>query len=330
MQKTIIFDLNGNDNGIESGILASIEFIKQNPHYKIILVGNKNDILKYTNESNSIEIYDSPNPVNKKLDDLSKIYKDDNSMNASLKLLKEEKGDAMLSSGDSGSYLISSMMILKRINNVGRPAFMSVIPTIKENKKFILLDEGANLNITSDYLIQWAKLASIFSKTILGVSKPKVGILNIGTEDYKGFDYHKEANEYLKENVNDIFDYVGFVESRNLLQGDYDVVVADGYAGNITLKALEGTVLSFSKLIKNKLTKNFWRKIKSLMLKSAFKEIKEHLDYRNVGAAWIIGVNGIVIKAHGSSDVKAYLGALNQIKQAIETKALIEFKKALE
>lgn len=330
MKKTIIFDLNGNDNGIEAGILASDKFVRQNPNYKILLVGNKKNILKLINESDSIEIFDSPNGVNKSIDDISKIYKEDNSMNTSLKLLKENKGYAMLSSGDSGSYLISSMMILKRINNVVRPAFMSVIPTIQENKKFILLDEGANLNITSDYLVQWAKLGATFSKTILGVLKPKVGILNIGTEDYKGFDYHKEANEHLKENTNNDFDYIGFIESRNLLQGNCDVVVADGYAGNITLKALEGTVLSFSKLIKNKLTKNIWRKIKALTLKSAFKDIKEHLDYRNVGAAWIIGVNGIVIKAHGSSDVKAYLGALNQIKLAIESNALIEFKKALE
>lgn len=329
MMKTIIFDLNGNDNGIKSGIQAAKKFTKDFVDYKIILVGDQNEILKYIQESEKIQIFHSPNPVSKSMDNLATSHKENNSMNDALKLLKNQKGHAVLSSSESGKYLFSSMMILKKIPNVGRPAFMSIIPTIQEDKKFLLLDEGANLNITSDYLVQWAKLASTFSKVILKVNNPKVGLLNIGTEEYKGFDYHREANQILQSTRNN-FEYVGFVESRNLLNGDYDVVVADGYAGNITLKALEGTVLSFSKLIKTKLSKNVFRKMPLLFLKNAFSEIKEHLDYRNVGAAWILGINGIVIKAHGSSDEKAYYGALNQIKMAIEANALEELKKALE
>lgn len=328
MTKTIIFDLLGNDNGIKAGVQAAIKFVKNFIDYKVLLVGDKEEILKFTSENEKIEIFHSPNQVTKNIDNLSNIHKEDNSMNNALRLLKENRGFAVLSSGDSGKYLISSMMILKKISNNVRPAFMSIIPTKDENKKFILLDEGANLNITGDYLVQWAKLGTAFSKNILKVSNPKVGILNIGTEDYKGFEYHQDADKILKETNND-FEYIGFIESRYLLEGKCDVVVADGYAGNITLKALEGTVLSFSKIIKKQLTKNFWRKMFALFLKSSFNDIKEHLDYRNVGAAWIIGVNGIVIKAHGSSDEKAYYGALNQIRLAIESNALEEFKKAL-
>lgn len=330
MMKTIIFDLNGNDNGIKNGIQASKRFVKDFVDFKILLVGDKNEILKYVQENEKIQIFDSPITASKSNENLTSSFKEKNSMNDALKLLRDNKGQAVLSSGDSGKYLLSSMMILKKIPNVERPAFMSIIPTIKDNKKFLLLDEGANLNVNSDHLVQWSKLASIFSKIMLNVTLPKVGVLNIGTENYKGFEFHDEVNKKLSQKNDQDFEYIGFVESRDLLNGICDVVVADGYAGNLTLKSLEGAVLSFSKLMKNKLTKNIWRKFLAFMLKGAFKDIKEHLDYRNVGAAWILGINGIVIKAHGSSDEKAYYGALNQIRLAIESNALEEFKRALE
>ncbi len=328
MGKTILFDVMGNDNGVKAGVLAALEFVKTNIEYKIILVGDHNEITKYCTESEQIRIVNNPNTVKKSQDNLAEAHKEDNSMNTALKMLKNGDGDAVLSSGDSGKYLTSSIMIVKRIDKVSRPAFMSIIPTIKENKKFLLLDEGANLKTTEDYLVQWAKLGVAFSKSVLKVENPKVSILNNGTEDNKGYDYHQEANKILK-NSNIKFDYRGFIESRYLLEGNVDVVVADGFSGNIALKALEGTVLSFTKLLKSKIKKNLWRKLCAAMMRGAFKDIKEHLDYRNVGAAWILGVNGIVIKAHGSSDKKAYLGALNQIKLAIEANALEEFKKAI-
>ena len=329
MRKVIIFDVMGNDNGVKNGVLAALEFIKKNIQYKIILVGDQTEIKKYCDENEQLEIVHSPNVTSSSNADLINAHKEDNSMNQALKLLKEDKGLAVLSSGDSGKYLSASIMLIKRLPNVSRPAFMSIIPTIEKNKKFLLLDEGANLNCTEDYLIQWAKLGAAFSKSVLKVENPKVSILNIGTEDYKGYEYHQKAHKLLKES-NLKFEYNGFIESRYLLNGLVDVVVADGYSGNITLKTLEGTVLSFSKLLKNKINKNLWRKLCALLLKNVFKDVKEQLDYRNVGAAWILGLNKIVIKSHGSSDRKAYIGALNQIKLAIESNALEEFKKILE
>ena len=329
MERTIIFDLNGNDNGISAGVLAAKEFTNKYPQYKILLVGDEVEIKKLIDENEQIKICHSPYEVTKDMTNLSTCFKEDNSMNKALNLLKENQGAAVLSSGDSGKYLMSSLMILKRLPNVSRPAFMSIIPTILENKKFLLLDEGANLHTSAEHLVQWAKLGAIFSKTILKIDNPKVGIVNIGTEDYKGHEFHQEANKILKANKHD-FDYIGFIETRKLLEGFCDVAVADGFTGNITLKTLEGTVLAFSKLIKKQLTKNGFRKLAAACLKGAFSEIKEQLDYRNVGAAWILGINGIVIKAHGSSDQKAYLGALNQIRIAIETKALDQLKQTLE
>lgn len=328
MERTIIFDVMGNDHGVKSACLAAFEFVTKNIEYKIVLVGDQKEIKKFCSENEQIKIFHSPKTASKDNENILDSYKEENSMNDSLQLLKEGKGSAVLSSGDSGKYLTSAIMIIKRLPHIKRPAFMSMIPTIIPGKKFIFLDEGANLNVTEDYLVQWAKLGASFSKSVLKINSPKVSILNIGTEDYKGFEYHQKANEILKQSKL-TFEYQGYIESRYLLNGDADVVVADGYAGNLTLKALEGTVLSFSKLLKNNIKKNFWRKMCALFMKGVFKDVKEQLDYRNVGAAWILGVNGIVIKSHGNSDEKAYLGALYQIKLAIESNALNEFKKVI-
>lgn len=320
--KKIIFDINGNDNGIGSQIEASFLFLKSNPNYEITLIGNKEEILKFQEKQNfkheKLVIIDNKIAVDKELSPREN-FKINNSMNKGLDVLKENKGDAFLSSGDSASLLFSSSMKLKKIKGIDRAAFMPVIPTIHKSKKFVLLDVGANLNIKAEHLVQWAILANVFVKEILKQENPKISILNIGTEDNKGYDYHIEANKMLKERKD--INYYGFIEPRYLLEGMVDVVLCDGYAGNIALKSLEGTVLSFLKLIKGSLTKTTGRKILAAGLKGAFNDIKEHLDYRNVGSAWVVGVNGIIIKTHGSSDTKSYLGALNQIKIFIESNA---------
>ena len=174
MYKAIIFDVMGNDNGVRDGVLAAVDFTKSNIEYKIILVGDQEQIKKYCSENEQIEIVHNPNTTSKSNGDLMNAHKENNSMNEALKLLKKGDGLAVLSSGDSGKYLSSAMMIVKRIEGISRPAFMSIIPTIKENKKFILLDEGANLNNSEEYLVQWAKLGASFSKSVLKVKNPKV------------------------------------------------------------------------------------------------------------------------------------------------------------
>ncbi|MGL5308472.1 MAG: phosphate acyltransferase PlsX, partial [Metamycoplasmataceae bacterium] len=255
---------------------------------------------------------------------------EDNSMNTALNLLKDNAVDACISPGDSARLMSSSIFILKRLEGISRPAFMPIFPTVIKKKKFLMLDVGANLDINPEHLVQWAKLGQAFSKAVLKIENPKVSILNVGTEENKGFEAHGIANKQLLELRDEgIMNYVGFVEGRDLLAGDVDVVVTDGYAGNICLKTMEGVIINFQKLIKQNLTSNLFRKICALFLKSAFNDVKEHLDYRNVGAAWVIGVEGIVIKCHGSSDHKSYNGALEQVKLALDANALEEYKKAL-
>jgi len=323
--KIIAFDVMGNDNGVEPAILASIEFIKSNLDYKIILIGDREEITVYLKELERIEILDTKNIANK---DAGALFgrNEDNSLTIGMKLLKEEKVDVFLSSGPSAVLLTNATLILKRINGIKRPAFMPVFPTRIKDKKFIMLDVGANVKTTSEMLMQWANIGNIFSKIILGVDKPKVALLNIGVEDSKGNDFHKEANEYLKSSN---IDYYGFIEPNKLLDGPVDVVVSDGYGGNLVLKTMEGTAITLFKAIKEEVTKNWYRKIIALFLKKILLDIKENFDYRNVGSAWIIGVNGLVVKAHGSADKKSYLGAFSQISIALENNMLEKIKEEL-
>ncbi|UVD81625.1 phosphate acyltransferase PlsX [Mycoplasma iguanae] len=326
--KNIIFDVMGNDNGVEAAVLASQQFLELNSNYQITLVGDETEIKKYLDSKfKNIVIVHEPN-VSKKGTNLRESTKEQTSMNKALDLLKEDKGDAVLSSGDSGSYLAAATFKLKRLENVSRPAFMPMIPQLEDNKFFLLLDAGANLEVKASYFLEWAKISSIFYTILFGNAQPKIGLLNIGTEDYKGLESHIEANKLLQSQLGE--NYQGFIESRNLLDQDIDIVLSDGYAGNVALKAMEGTIMTFSKLLRKKLTASFIRKIAALILKPAFKEIKEKFDYRNVGAAWVVGVKGVVLKSHGSSDQKAYIGALNQVKKALENDVLNKIETELK
>ncbi|WP_027334238.1 phosphate acyltransferase PlsX [Mycoplasma elephantis] len=320
----IAFDIMGNDKGVEPAISASLDFAKQNPNYTIWLVGDLEEINKYYSSNlKNIKIIDSKNTIKFSQNIREEISKSSSMIDA-IRLLASDQVDAVLSCGDSGMFLVGSTLILKRLKGISRAAFMPMIPTMIKNKKFLLLDTGANIETKPNYLVEWAKIARIFYKYMFNVENPIVKQINIGTEEYKGGNLQKEAHEMLKsENVN----YQGFIEPRDLLLGNCDVVVCDGFSGNLVLKSMEGTVLNFIKILKESLTKTFTRKLAALSLKSAFKEVAEDLDYRNVGAAWVMGVNKMAIKTHGSSDKKAFLGALNQIKIGLDNNIFNKIKE---
>lgn len=324
---TIAFDVNNTEKSPKSAVEATLEFLKTNSDFKIILVGNKNEIEKFWNGEfkENIEIVDKTLTATFS-ENLRNILDEDNSMNHAIGLVKNEQANAVLSSGDSGSYLTSCTFILKRLEGVSRPAFMPVMPTIK-GKKFLLLDVGANVVVKASFLEEWAKVANEFAKVLLNIDNPRISLLNIGTEDYKGIDAIKEANKLLKDSS---LNYIGFQEPRDILKHTTDVAIIDGYGGNLVLKSLEGAILSFKDLIKEKIMAKCIRKIGYLLLKGAFKDVSETLDYRNVGAAWVIGVDGIAIKSHGASDTKSFIGALNQIKIAVKENVLNNVREALE
>ena len=322
--KIIAFDVMGNDNGVKAAVEASKEFVLKNPGFQIKLVGDEKEILKYLEkESEQLKIFNIEETVKKDIGILA-LRKEKSSMGFSINLVKDKKADIVVSSGDSGAFLSLSTLLLKRIDKVKRPAFMPVFPTVIKNKKFLMLDVGANLNTSAQMLVEWAKLGTIFAKEILKAQKPQVAIVNIGKEKGKGFEFHNEANEILEKGK---LNYKGFVEPRELLDGKIDVAVVDGYAGNCILKTMEGTVMSFVGLMRKTLRSKFIYKLGALLSRKAFRGISEQLDYRNVGSAWVIGLQNLALKTHGSSDKKSYLGAFEQIKIILQSDFVGKIKK---
>lgn len=327
----IAFDINGNDNGIKASVQASVTFLKENPDFEITLIGPEQEILalfdhKKNIQPNNLKIIDNPNmPTDKK--NFHKSLRENTSMNIALDMVANKEADAVLSSGDSGTYLACATFKLKRLEGVSRSAFMPLMPTIV-GRKFLLLDVGANIETKSEYLVEWARIANIYAKALLNISNPRISLINIGTESYKGLPIVQEANDALKQDNS--LNYIGYIESRKLLEGTTDVAVIDGYGGNLVLKSYEGAILSFKNLLKNKIMLKPIRKLGYLLAKGAFVDVAETLDYRNVGAAWLVGLNGAAIKCHGNSDTKAYIGALKQIKMVLQNNVLEEVKKGLE
>lgn len=322
--KTIAFDVMGNDNGIKVAIDAASEFVNNNLDYIVTLVGDAGEIKKYISENERIKIYNAPAPTYNT--SVARSARNEvNSMTVAINLVKDGEADAVLSAGNSGMYLTSATLLLKRIEGVRRPAFAPIMPTIEEDKKFFFLDVGANVETTSEMLHQWAIMGSAFTKAVLNIKNPKVGLVNIGTEEGKGKEFHTEAAKLLKEDKR--INYYGFVETRDLINGKVDVAVIDGYAGNMTLKAYEGAITSLLTLIRREIKSKLRYKMGYLLSKGAFKKVKDSLDYKSVGAAWVIGLNGLVIKAHGSSDKQTLLSALKQVDLAITSDALSKFKK---
>ncbi|UOE63782.1 phosphate acyltransferase PlsX [Mycoplasmopsis bovis] len=325
----IAFDVNGNDNGVSAAVSASVQFLKDNDDYEIILVGDESSInvelKKIEGIPDSLRIVNNPN-LPSDVKNIHKSLRENTSMNTAIDLVVDGKADAVISSGDSGTYLACATFKLKRLQGVSRSAFMPLMPTVV-GRKFLLLDVGANIECKSEYLVEWAKIANVYARTLLNIVNPRVSLINIGTEDYKGLEIVKEASQLLKDNK--FINYIGYTEPRYLLDGVADVAVIDGYGGNLVLKSLEGAILSFKNLLKDKIMAKPIRKFGYLFLKGAFKDVAETLDYRNVGAAWLIGLNGLSIKCHGNSDTKAYLGALNQIKLVIKNNVLEAIKKEL-
>ncbi len=324
--KKIAFDVMGNDNGVRAGVEAALEFVEKNLDYSFVLVGDKEQISKITMETERIKIIDIQKEVDKSLG-IRESRNDDNSMSVALNLVKNNQADAVVSSGDSGIYLSMATLLFKRMPGIKRPAFMSVFPTVVKEQKYVMMDIGANINSTSEMMVQWASIGSLFSKVSLNVKKPRVGIVNIGTEDTKGHDFHKEAHKLLKENKK--INYIGFVEPRELLNGIVDVAIIDGYGGNLVLKTMEGSILPLLKLIKKELNTKLKYKIGGMLSKGAFRKIKNNLDYRNVGAAWLIGLNFPAIKTHGSSDKKSYLGAFSQLSDVLEKDVMAKLRKVM-
>lgn len=327
----IALDAMSGDYAPVATIKGAIEALNENKNIKIILVGKeeviKNELKKYKYDEERVEIKIADEIIDM-TDDPIKAIKDkkNSSMNVCIDLVKDGFAEASVSCGNTGALLASSQLKLKRIKGVLRPAI--AVPFPNKNGNTLFLDLGANADTKPEYLAQFAVMGSKYMEILANIKNPKVALLNIGEEETKGNELTREAFNLLKEEKN--INFVGNIESTKIMDGDVDVVVTDGFTGNILLKTSEGVGKFIFHIIKESIMESFISKIAALILKKNFKKVKEKVDASEYGGAIFLGLNGLSIKAHGSSDYKAVKNALKVAAKFVEANFVEELRKTME
>ena len=336
---TILLDAMGGDNAPDAVIKGAVKAIKEIKS-EILLIGNEeiiNSRIKeiYNKESISeiserIKIYNTSEVIT--MEDTPTVAiknKKDSSMVVGFKLLKEEKGDVFISAGNSGALLTGATLLVGRIKGIDRPAMAPMLPSYK--KSVMLMDAGANTNCKPINLVQFAQMANIYLKNVFGIEKPKIGLLNIGTEEIKGNDLTKETYTLLKENSKQYgINFVGNVEGRDIFSGELDAVITDGFTGNILLKTVEGLGKFIKRSLTENLTKNVFTKIASVPTLPSIKRFAKTMDYKEYGGALFLGVKKPVVKAHGSSDEKLFYYTIKQAEKFAKNKVVEIIKNEFE
>jgi len=310
--KRIILDAMGTDKRPNSEILGSIKALNENDDLIIYLVGKENllrnklrkfqyDVnrLKIINAEEEVEMSESPTKVLRE--------KKKSSINVGLKLLEEEKGDAFISAGNTGAVMANSLMEIGRIKQVLRPAISTIIPT--PYGETILIDSGANADCKPEHLLQFAVMGEVYAKLVFDKESPKIGLLSNGEEAKKGNKLTKKTNKLLKKTK--FLNFIGNVEGRDILSGNVDVVVCDGFTGNIVLKTVESIFKFVYKIFKTEVSNHFLAKIGTLFLMPSLKRLLKQMDYSEFGSAPLLGIKKPVMIAHGSSDEKAIKNSIN-------------------
>ena len=316
----IIIDAMGGDNAPRSNVEGAVEAVRE-LGVKVVLVGRGYELMEILKELGidelppGLEIVHADQVVDME-DNAATAFKEkkDSSLTVGLNLLKEGKGDAFVSAGSTGALLSGATLVTKRIRGIRRAALAPLVPTAGGGS--ILIDCGATAECTPEYLLQFAFMGSYYAEHILGRPEPRVGLLNIGAEEGKGTDLQKQAYALLKAaEAEGRLHFTGNVEARDAVLGAVDVIVCDGYSGNIFLKTLEGTALYLSKQMKGMFKKNPLTKFAALLVSGGIRDFKKLMDSREVGGTALIGISKPVIKAHGSSDGYAIKNAIAQAQK---------------
>lgn len=318
----IIIDAMGGDYAPEQIVLGALQSAKEFG-VEIVLVGRGEDILASMKQHGwdtlpgGVEIANAEDIVDMHADPAEVVRQHrGSSMVLGLKMLADGLGDAFISAGNTGALLSAATLLVKRIRGIRRAAFAPVLPM---GDGCILIDAGANTECTPEFLLQFGCMGSFYAKMAQKKENPRVALLNIGAEDSKGDPLHKEAYQLLKNaGENGVINFTGNIEARNVPFGEADVIVADGFSGNVLLKSMEGTAIYMGDLMKGMFMRNLLTKVGALLCKKG-KDIKKRMDYREIGGSILIGISKPVIKAHGSSDAVAVRGAIRQAMNAVES-----------
>lgn len=320
MEKVIVaLDAMGGDHAPAETVKGAVNAVNSSDEIKVILVGRetqiKEELSKYEYDENKIEIVNATEIIDMGDVPTSAIKdKKDSSLVVAMKLVREGRADAVVSAGSTGAILVGGQLVVGRLKGIKRPPLAPFIPTTKGFS--LLIDCGANVDARPEHLVQFARMGSIYFENVMGKKNPTVGLLNIGTEEEKGNQLVKDTKPLLKE-CSDI-NYIGSIESREIVKGAADVIVCEAFVGNIVLKFFEGLALTLFDSLKQGLLSSLRTKIGTLLIKPALKGLKKQFDTSSQGGAPLLGLKGLVVKAHGNSSAK-------EIEIAI--KQCISFKK---
>ena len=326
----ILLDAMGGDNAPEETIKGAVSAINE-VQAEIILIGQEKVIrekvkeiynksleeisprLSIHNAEETIEMEDIPTQAIKN--------KKDSSMVVGFNMLKEGKGDVFISAGNSGALLTGATLLVGRIKGIDRPALAGILPAY--HGSLVLMDCGANTNCKPLNLLQFAQMSSIYIHNTLGKKNPRIGLLNIGTEETKGNELVRNSYQLLKKYSKELnLNFIGNIEGRDAFLGDVDIVIADGFTGNVFLKSVEGIGKLVKKSLKESLMHSIWSKIGSIPTLPSLKRFSKMVDYKEYGGALFLGVQKPVVKAHGSSDEKLFKFTIKQAEKFVENKAV--------
>ncbi|WP_338984006.1 phosphate acyltransferase PlsX [Spiroplasma endosymbiont of Othius punctulatus] len=327
----IAFDVMGSDNGPKIAIKAALNFLKKNKDVELHLVGQE-EIIKTELSSNkyngsNIVIHNATQVIEMSDGILSVRRKNDASMLVALRLIKDKVVDGALTAGASGPYIAGCHFVLGEFEGISKPGFMPIIPTEVKGRATALLDVGANLENSPEDLVNFALMANIYMKEILGYENPRIGLLNIGEEKSKGLPLQVETYKLLIERTD--IKFIGNIEGYEIFTNKADIIVSDGFTGNVMLKTMEGAAKSVSKIVSGHVKKNIIRKIFAIPLIPAFRGAKKQMDVREYGGAILLGVDGIAFKAHGSSDEVGFEATIRMVHQAVKSEVLAKMKEKL-
>ena len=331
--KKIAVDAMGGDHAPQALVEGVNQAIQEFKDIEVILYGDEAKIKQYLTATERVSIVHTDEKINSDDEPTRAIRrKKQASMVLAAHAVKNGEADAMLSAGNTGALLASGYFIVGRIKVIDRPGLMSTLPTL-DGKGYDMLDLGANAENTPTHLHQYAIMGAYYAENVRGIKRPRIGLLNNGTEESKGDPLRKETYQLLAAHPS--LNFVGNVEARDLMDGVADVIVTDGFTGNAVLKTMEGTALGLFKQLKTVLSGGGLKaKIGALLLKNNLRGLKKTLDYSDVGGAVLFGLQAPVVKTHGSSDAKAVYSTIRQIRTMLETdvirKSVVELSELEE
>ena len=329
----IIIDAMGGDNAPAEIVKGAVR-AKKELGVDLVLVGRIEDIqdcLKNEGASEAdFEIVDARDVITMEDDPSTATRrKKDASMTVALNMVRDGMGDAVVSAGSTGALLTGATLIVKRIKGIRRAAMAPVLPNGENG--VMLIDCGANVECTAEYLLQFAFMGSFYAKKIMGIEKPRVGLLNVGTEDSKGGELQHQAFALLKQAHDEgRINFVGNVEGTGVFAGLVDVVVTDGFTGNVMLKTIEGTIKYMMKALKGVFYKNTKNKLAAAVIKSDLGEMKKSMDVNEIGGTAMVGISKPVIKAHGSSNAAAIFSAVRQAVNFVQSGVIEEINENID